>query len=111
MNNTFFEELEKNDNSNSGLKKETYNSSANGTEKNINYFLLLAKVIRIISYILAGIVFLIGLIVIEEIFEIFVLCLISSIVLVIIAILSTPFLEWKAYMLKNIYEINKKNNM
>lgn len=111
MNNTFFEELEKNDNSNSGLKKETYNSSVNGTEKNINYFLLLAKVIRIISYILAGIVFLIGLIVIEEIFEIFVLCLISSIVLVIIAILSTPFLEWKAYMLKNIYEINKKNNM
>ena len=38
----------------------------------------------------------------------FVSCLIISISLVIIAILSTPFLEWKAYTLKNLYEINKK---
>jgi hypothetical protein len=27
---------------------------------------------------------------------------------VISAILFPPFLEWKAYMLKNIYELNKK---
>ena len=32
--------------------------------------------------------------------------IIGSISLVIVAILSAPFLEWKAYVLKNLYEIN-----
>ena len=32
----------------------------------------------------------------------------KGIFLVLVAILSTPFIEWKAYMLKNLYELNKK---
>lgn len=108
MNNNFFEELEKNDDS--SIKKETYDSSLNGTEKNINYFLILAKVIRVISFVIASIVFIIGIIGISEDTSIFIICLSASITFVIIAILSTPFLEWKAYTLKNIYEINKSMN-
>lgn len=108
MNNNFFEELEKNDDST--IKKETYDSGLNGTEKNINYFLILAKVIRVISFIISGIILLIGLSTLQDFPEIFAICLVSSIVGVIVAILSTPFLEWKAYTLKNIYEINKSMN-
>ncbi len=108
MNNNFFEELEKNDNN--CVAKETYNNSLNGTEKNINYFLVLAKVIRIISFIFSAITLLIGLFTLHDFPEIFVICLLASIGGVIVAILSTPFLEWKAYTLKNIYEINKSMN-
>lgn len=108
MKDNFFDELDKNDISN--LSNETYDNTLNGTEKNINYFLKLAKVIRIISFTFAIIIFIVSLCFLSENIGVFITCLISSIALVIIAILSTPFLEWKAYTLKNIYEINKSMN-
>ena len=106
MKDNFFEELNKQDNSD--LSKETYENTLNGTEKNINYFLKLAKIIKTILFVFAFIVFFVGLIAASKNIMWFVSCLIISISLVIIAILSTPFLEWKAYTLKNLYEINKK---
>lgn len=89
---------------------EHYTSSVNGTEKNINFFLKLSKIFKYGAYIFAAIVLLIGIMAAggSGEGEIFAICLIFSIVLVIVAVLSTPFLEWKAYMLKNLYEINKK---
>lgn len=89
---------------------EHYSSSVNGTEKNINFFLKLSKFFKYITYTLAGIVLLIGIMSAGGTgeAEIFAICLVFSLILVIVAFLSTPFLEWKAYMLKNIYEINKK---
>jgi len=50
-------------------------------------------------FILAGLIFLIGILSLDgtETKELFILCLISCIVLVLTAILTTPFLEWKAY--------------
>ncbi|MBR1376749.1 MAG: hypothetical protein IJ565_02940 [Bacilli bacterium] len=105
MKDNFFDELDKNDTSN--LFNETYDNILNGTEKNINYFLKLSKVIRIISFIVAIILFFVGLGNLSENTGVFITCLISSALFVIGAILSTPFLEWKAYTLKNLYEINK----
>ena len=102
MNNEFFENIEKDTNN---TTNETYENTLNGTEKNINYFLMLAKVVKVIAFILAIIVFVIG--GCQEEATIFVIYLFASITLVVIALLSTPFLEWKAYTLKNIYEINK----
>jgi len=79
------------------------------TEKNINYFLKLAKIIKIVLFIIAGIVFLVGMLASDGIsFEIIIISSIVSVVLILCAILSTPFLEWKAYMLKNLYELNMK---
>ena len=91
---------------------EHYTSGINGTEKNINFFLRLSKFFKYGAYVLAGIVLLIGIMAAGGTGEggIFAICLIFSIMLVIGAILSTPFLEWKAYMLKNIYEINQKES-
>ena len=102
----FFEELEKNDNN---ILKETYDNNLNGTERNINYFLKLSQFIKIIMFVLAGLLLIIGLIANNNTgnSETFIICLIGSILLIIGAILSTSFLEWKAYILKNIYEINK----
>ncbi len=109
MNNDFFENLEKGTDDNN-TTNEAYENVLNGTEKNINYFLMLAKVIKVIAFILAVIVFTIGIIGSQEDTAIFITCLFASIALVVIALLSTPFLEWKAYTLKNIYEINKSMN-
>ena len=103
MKNDFFEELDKNDTSN-----ETYESILNGTERNINYFLKLANIIKIICFILAIIIFAVGLDTLNQNVILFVSFLIVSVIFVLIGILSTPFLEWKAYTLKNLYEINKK---
>ncbi len=91
---------------------EHYTSSINGTEKNINFFLKLSKFFKYVAYILAGIILLIGIMSTGGTGEgeIFAICLIFSMLLVIVAFLSTPFLEWKAYILKNIYELNKKES-
>lgn len=79
------------------------------TEKNINYFLKLAKVIRIVLFTIAIIILFVGIIVSNGIdFGIVVISFIVSAILVLCAILSTPFLEWKAYMLQQLYEINNK---
>ena len=110
MNNDFFENLEqKNDKE---LPEETYSESLNGTEKNINYFLKLSKVIKIISFSLAIILFIVAMSFssIEGGIITFVSCLCASVIFVVIAILCTPFLNWKAYTLKNLYEINKSIN-
>lgn len=85
---------------------EHYTSSINGTEKNINFFFRLAKTFKIFAFIIAGIVFLIGIACQDSLA--FVGCFISSMVILTVAFLSTPFFEWKAYILKNIYEINQK---
>ncbi len=106
MKNDFFEELDKNDTSK--LSNETYESILNRTERNINYFLKLANIIKIICVILAIIIFASGLDTVNENIILFVSFLIVSVIFVLIGILSTPFLEWKAYTLKNLYEINKK---
>jgi len=103
MKNDFFEELDKSDTSN-----ETYKDSLNGTERNINYFLKLANIVKIICFIFAIIIFALGLNALSENTLVFVCFLIVSVIFVLIGILSTPFLEWKAYTLKNLYEINKK---
>lgn len=106
MEKNFFEELEKNDNN---ISKETYDNNLNGTERNINYFLKLSQFVKIIMFTLSGLLLIIGLIANNNTgnSETVTICIISSILLIVGAILSTPFLEWKAYMLKNIYEINK----
>ena len=79
------------------------------TEKNINYFLKLAKVIKMVLFTIAIIILLVGIIASNGInFGIVVISFIVSAILVLCAILSTPFLEWKAYMLKNLYELNMK---
>ena len=85
---------------------EHYASSINGTEKNINFFLKLAKVFKYVAYILAVVVLLIGIACQDGLA--FAVCFISSMVILAVAFLSTQFFEWKAYMLKNIYEINQK---
>lgn len=108
MNDDFFKNIDNTKNKN--INDNERNNFINGTEQNINFFLTYAKVIRTISFILAGITLLVGLIASQEEIGIFVISLIASIVLVVIALLSTPFLEWKAYTLKNIYEINKSMN-
>lgn len=94
------------------IKQTTKINAANRhweTEKNINYFLKLAKIIKIVLFIIAGIVFLVGMLASDGIsFEIIIISSIFSVVLILCAILSTPFLEWKAYMLKNLYELNMK---
>ncbi|MGM9874857.1 MAG: hypothetical protein ACI32H_02930 [Bacilli bacterium] len=89
--------------------QESIMSVGNGTEKNINFFLKLSKICKIICFAFAGILMLIGLfgLLCGE-FVVFLICLIPSITMVVIALLSTPFLEWKAYMLKQLYEINMK---
>ena len=85
---------------------EYYTNSINGTEKNINFFFRLAKTFKIFAFICAGIVLFIGLV--AQDMMVFCACFIFSCIAVSVAFLSTPFLEWKAYMLKNVYEINKK---
>ena len=82
-----------------------------GEEKNYNFFFKLAKVIRILLFILAGLVALVFFIASEGYDEALMICgVVSGIFLVLVAILSTPFIEWKAYMLKNLYELNKKGS-
>lgn len=83
-----------------------YTSSIDETEKNINFFLKLAKVVKVVAYIIAVILLMIGIMSGEG--EIFVMFLIFGVIVGVAAFLSTPFLEWKAYVLKNIYEINQK---
>ena len=86
--------------------QENYAVGTNGTEKNINFFFRLAKTFKIFAFICAGIFLLIGIASQDEMT--FSACFTTSCVAIVVAFLSTPFLEWKAYMLKNIYEINKK---
>ncbi len=89
--------------------QESIINGVNGTEKNINFFLKLSKICKIICFAFAGILMLIGLFgLLCGAFVVFLICLIPSAFMVIVALLSTPFLEWKAYMLKQLYEINMK---
>ena len=89
--------------------QKTIINGVNGTEKNINFFLKLSKICKNICFAFAGILMLIGLFgLVCGAFVVFILCLIPSVMMVVIALLSTPFLEWKAYMLKQLYELNMK---
>ena len=83
-------------------------SSLSDCEKNINFFLKLAKFFKYGTLALAGLILLIGIMSTGGTGEgeMLGICFIFSISLVIVAILSAPFLEWKAYVLKNLYEIN-----
>ncbi|MBD9105818.1 zinc-ribbon domain-containing protein [bacterium] len=88
-------------------------SNLSDCEKNISFFLKLAKFFKYGALALAGLILLIGIMSTGGTGEgeMLGICFIFSISLVIVAILSAPFLEWKAYVLKNLYEINtnKKN--
>lgn len=77
-----------------------------GIKRNIKFFLTLAKVLKIIIFIFAGLVFLIG--IMTQNTKLFVICFVESIICCLVAVLSTNSLEWKAYVLKNLYELNKK---
>lgn len=83
-------------------------SSLSDCEKNISFFLKLAKFFKYGTLALAGLILLIGIMSTggTDEGEMLGICFIFSISLVIVAILSAPFLEWKAYVLKNLYEIN-----
>lgn len=83
-------------------------SSLSDCEKNISFFLKLAKFFKYGALALAGLILLIGIMSTGGTGEgeMLGICFIFSISLVIVAILSAPFLEWKAYVLKNLYEIN-----
>lgn len=83
-------------------------SSLSDCEKNISFFLKLAKFFKYGTLALAGLILLIGIMSTGGTGEgeMLGICFIFSISLVIVAILSTPFLEWKAYVLKSLYEIN-----
>lgn len=91
--------------------KDFYSSCSNGVEKNINYFFKLANIIKKILFVLAGLLPVMGLMITggADGGEILIPCIIGSVFIVITAILSTPFIEWKAYVLKQLYEINTKN--
>ena len=83
-------------------------SNLSDCEKNISFFLKLAKFFKYGTLALAGLILLIGIMSTGGTGEgeMLGICFIFSISLVIVAILSTPFLEWKAYVLKSLYEIN-----
>ena len=79
-----------------------------GIESNINFFLKIAQVIRVL-FILIGITFIIiGIINIENNAPMTILCSVLCVLFIVIGILIAPFLEWKSYTLMNLYEINKK---
>ncbi|MCI5967356.1 MAG: hypothetical protein MRZ42_03095, partial [Tenericutes bacterium] len=87
-------------------------SNLSGCEKNIRFLLKLAKFFKYGTFTFAGLILLIGIMATGGTGEgeMLGICFISSVFLVIVAILSTPFLEWKAYVLKNLYELNKNEN-
>lgn len=91
------------------ISSNNYNNG-NATERNIAFFLKISKVLKYVCYILAGIILFIGFgnAVDSENIGAFVSPLFISVILVILGVLSTPFLEWKAYMLQHLYEINNK---
>ena len=90
-------------------RKNFFNDATNEnkTEKNVNFILKLAQIIRGVSYIGAIIIIIITLLIYGIDDETFWGIFLGGMV-ALIGFLATPFLEWKAYMLKNIYEINKK---
>ncbi len=83
-------------------------NNLSGSEKNIRFLLKLAKFFKYGTFAIAGLILLIGFMATGGTGEgeMLGICFIFSVCLVIVAILSTPFLEWKAYVLKNLYEIN-----
>jgi len=85
---------------------DLYTGNLNGVEKNINYFFRLSFIIKILSIISSIIIILFSL-VFDNIL-ITMLSIIGSIIFIITVFLLTPFIKWKGYMLKNIYELNKK---
>ncbi len=80
------------------------------TEANYNFFFKYARISQILLYILAAIVFIVGVAncAEDETGVSFMIYLVYITAIIITAIISKPFIEWKGYMLKNIYEINKK---
>lgn len=83
--------------------------SRNEQEKIVNFFITYANVVRILSYILAFIVFIISISVLEDsdgtsiIFGI-----ISTVLIVLSGIITENIFKWLAYILKNLHEINAK---
>lgn len=91
---------------NNSNNNDLYTGNLNGVEKNINYFFRLAFIIKILA-----IIFSIIIIICSFFFDnilITILSIIFGILFIFIVFLLTPFIKWKGYMLKNIYELNKK---
>ena len=76
-----------------------------GTEKNINFFFKVAKVYRIIMYILAGLV--VVLCAMDGYAEAFLIGLLYGGLVALAGFLSGFIMEWYAYVLKNMYEVNQ----
>ena len=76
-----------------------------GTEKNINFYFKFAKIYRIIMFVLAGLIFLICLVNGDE--EELVFGLIYGAVMAVVGFISSIMMEWYAYILKNMYEVNQ----
>lgn len=101
-----------------GASVETVNGYDNyrdiDTEKNIKTILFYSSFIRVLSSILTVLIF----IIIIKIFQtieltnrIYIIAAaINSLLIIFIANIVAVILENKAYVLKNIYEINKKTN-
>ena len=103
MNDDFFKNLTEKDTS----KESNYDYSI-AIEKNINFFITLAKIVKIVFFVLAFLLVIISIVATVESTSLFIYLLITAIVFFILAIIIPPFLEWKALTLKNINEI--KNN-
>ena len=86
----------------------TYQSYNNGTEKNINAIFKIAKVWQwfgiIIGVLTAMSLISIGL---DEGEGLIAVGIIAGIVIVVTTFFLKPLIEWKAYVLKNIYEIKQ----
>ncbi len=88
-----------NDNNNTNIKKDDI-------KNNIIFFLYFAIIIRIFFFIAAFIILLFGLLANHEI--VFIASLAGCVGCVILGIIVSPFIKWMAYVLKNLYELNKK---
>lgn len=77
-----------------------YDYALYDTKKNIKFILMFAKILKIILFSLAVLFIIMGFCIN------YVALFISGISCVLTAFLAIPFLEWKAYILKNLYDIN-----
>lgn len=84
----------------------------NPTEQNIKTLISLAYTIKIVLFVLAGLVFIgIMLPVMDSDLSsaAFFIALLSAAPLVITAVIVEPLLKWRAYVLQNLYELNSRD--
>lgn len=77
-----------------------YDYALYDTKKNIKFILMFAKIVKIVLFSFAVLFIIMGFCIN------YVTLFISGISCALTAFLAIPFLEWKAYILKNLYDIN-----